>query len=83
MSIPKDVAPYGPIEVKVIDTSFINNETLDEENEACLFKGTFYDKNTKKVGIMPPDSFFQVQKDIECQKVFSKVGLDGYYKLQP
>lgn len=52
------MAPYEPIEIKVMDTSFVDPETLDE-HEAYVFKDTFYDKDAKKVGlVMPPGSFF-------------------------
>lgn len=73
-SILEDVASYDPIEVKVMDMRFMDIETL-EEHEVSLFKGAFYNKNSKKKVciVMPPNSF-QVQKDKECKKVLSKVG---------
>ena len=47
-----------------------------------LFKGSFYDKDVKKVGIvMTPDTFFDIPKKKECIDVFTKVGLDAYIKI--
>lgn len=46
-----------------MDTSYIGFETL-EEHITCLFKGTFYDKDDKKVGvIMVLDTFFNIPKE--------------------
>lgn len=78
------MAPFEPIEVKVMDTSFVDLKML-KKHESCLFNRSFYDKKDKKVGIIMPsaDSFFQVQKDEGCKKVSTKnkVGLDGYFDL--
>lgn len=81
--MPEEVEPYKPIEVHVMDTSYVEQEAM-EVTDACLFKGTFYDKQNKKVGVvLPPENFFKLHKAKECQEVFRKVGLDGYFNLPP
>lgn len=60
-AIPEDVTPYKPVEISIMDTSYIESKTL-EEHGTCLFKGTFYDKKTNKEGtVMAPNSSFNVQ----------------------
>lgn len=44
--------------VKIMEVSYIDQEALEASN-TCLFNGTFYDKDKKKVGMgIPPDTFF-------------------------
>lgn len=74
---------YRPMDVNIMKTSYVELENL-EEADACIFKGNFYDKDQKKVGmVIPLDTFFKLHNNTECQRVFDKVGLDGYFKLPP
>ena len=75
--------PYKLVEVNIVETSHLEVEDLKKVN-ACLFNGILFDKSQKKVGVvLPPDSFFALHKQEECVAVFEKVGLEGYFKLQP
>lgn len=61
----------------------METEDLDQA-ETCLFKGNFYDKEKRKVGVvLPPDSFFKLHNTEECKRVFGKVDLEGYCRVPP
>lgn len=66
-----------------MDTSYIDQAPL-EAAETCIFKGEFFDKEQKKVGtVILPDSFFALHKAEPNMDIFKKVGLDGYFGLEP
>lgn len=66
-----------------MDTCYVEPNAL-HECDACLFKGHFFDKQERKVGVvLPPDSFFKIPQMPRCQNILRQSGLDGYFSLPP
>ena len=77
------IEPFKAQDVQVMETSYVDKTPLDLAN-TCIFKGDFYDQEKKKVGmVLLPDTFFDLHQAEPNMDVFKKVGLDGYFGLEP
>ena len=76
--------PYNPMDMEITTMCFINDQEKPEEYNACVLRGHMKDNKGRKFNVTElPKTFFDLQNAKKVQEVFSKVGIDRYFKLAP
>ena len=79
----KDVAKLSHIyRREVVQKCFINQDVL-QEHDTFAIKDSFYGREKEATIMRLPKSMHALQKEEECMKVFSLIGLDHFFELSP
>ena len=77
------VLPFTPEKMKTTTQCFVDAELLERRN-LTIFKGEFHTPEGKKLLLVDlPDTFQQLGQDEDLQDVYTKLGIEGYFKLKP
>ena len=77
------IPPYTPEKMKVTTQCFADAELL-EKKDTCIFRGEFHTPQGKKVHMVDlPDTLQRLDQDQDAQEIYTKLEIDGYFKLKP
>ena len=77
------VPPYTPKKMKMMTQYFVDAELLEKKN-TCIFRGEFHTPEGTKVHMVDlPVTFQQLGHNEDIQEIYTKLGIEGYFKLKP
>ena len=77
-----DAELFRILRKEVVQKCFIDREVL-RDNDTFVVKATFYGGKKENTIMCLPKSMLALQKQEECMKVFTSIGLDQFFQMPP